>query len=188
MKIYIIDHSKEKLKYAELYFCGCDNVECVCESLDKFLATRSVDCVVSPANSFGLMDGGFDLAITEYFGEQLQNRVQQYIVDNYFGEQPVGTSFIIASGHPGYSLIHTPSMRTPQIVKDPLVIYQCMRSTLMCAIQNKVESIIVPLFGGGCGEVHPKLIAEMMWKAYAQINNPPKKLGWEYVDEHEIIV
>ena len=188
MKIYIIDHSKDKLKYAELYFYGCDNVECVCGSLDEFLTTHPVDCVVSPANSFGLMDGGYDLAITECFGEQLQNRVQQYIVDNFFGEQPVGTSFIIDSGRPGCSLIHTPSMRTPQIIKDPLVIYQCMRTTLMCAIQNNIESILIPLFGGGCGEVHPKLIAEMMWKAYAQINNPPKSLNWDYVEEHEIIV
>lgn len=188
MKIYIIDHSKDKLQYAELYFYGCNDVECVCESLDKFLDSHAVDCVVSPANSFGLMDGGYDLAITEYFGEQLQRRVQQYIVNNYFGEQPVGTSFIIESGRPGCSIIHTPSMRTPQLIKDPLVVYQCMRTTLMCAIQNNTESILIPLFGGGCGEVHPRLIAEMMWKAYAQIKNPPKMLDWDYVEEHEIIL
>ena len=187
MKIYIIDHSHDKLKYAELYFYGCEDVECVCESLDDFLNNHTIDCVVSPANSFGLMDGGYDLAITEYFGEQLQNRVQQYIIENYYGEQPVGTSFIIDSGIPGCSVIHTPSMRTPQLIKDPLVIYQCMRTTLMCAIQNNVENILIPLFGGGCGEVHPKLIAEMMWKAYAQIENPPQKINWDYVDDHEII-
>ena len=188
MKIYIIDCSKDKLKYAELYFYDCDDVECVCDRLENFLDNHSVDCIVSPANSFGLMDGGYDLAITEYFGEQLQNRVQQYIIDNFYGEQPVGTSFMIESGIPGCALIHTPSMRTPQIIKDPLVIYQCMRTTLMCAIQNNVKSILIPLFGGGCGEVHPQLISEMMWKAYAQIKNPPQKLGWDYVEDHEIIV
>jgi len=188
MKIHIIDQSKEKLKYAELYFDGCDNVECVCGSLDAFLDTCSVDCVVSPANSFGLMDGGYDLALTEYFGKQLQDRVQRYIVEHYLGEQPVGTSFIIESGHPGCFLIHTPSMRTPQTVKDPLVIYQCMRTTLMCAMQNNIESILIPLFGGGCGAVHPRLIAEMMWKAYVQIKDPPQNLSWAYVEEHEIIL
>lgn len=55
----------------ELYFYGCEDVACVCESLENFLNTHTIDCVVSPANSFGLMDGGYDLAITEYFGEQL---------------------------------------------------------------------------------------------------------------------
>ena len=187
MKIYIIDRTWDKLKYAQLYFYGCDDVECVCESLDTFLDNHSVDCVVSPANSFGLMDGGYDLAITEYFGDQLQNRVQKYIIDHYYGEQPVGTSFIIESGVPGCAIIHTPSMRTPQEIKDPLVIYQCMRTTLMCATQNNIESILIPLFGGGCGEVHPKLIAEMMWKAYLQIKKPPQTISWDYVEEHEII-
>jgi len=62
-----------------------------------------------------------------------------------------------------------------------------MRTTLICAKQNNIQSILIPLFGGGCGQVHPKLIAEMMWKAYLQINNPPKKLDWDYVEEHEII-
>jgi O-acetyl-ADP-ribose deacetylase (regulator of RNase III) len=38
------------------------------------------DCLVSPANSFGLMDGGMDAAITCFFGDALQNRVQQRIL------------------------------------------------------------------------------------------------------------
>ena len=145
MKIYIIDQSFDKIKYAKVYFHGCDNVECVCDELNSFLDKHSVDCIVSPANAFGLMDGGYDLAITEYFGEQLQSRVQQYIIDNYFGEQPVGTSFIIDSGKPGCSVIHTPTMRAPQEIKEPLIIYQCMSTTLMCAIQNgkSVETICV---------------------------------------------
>lgn len=187
MKIYIIDNSIDKLKYAELYFFDYKNIECVCLNLDNFLDTYAVECVVSPANSFGLMDGGYDMAITEYFGEQLQKRVQQYIIDVYYGEQPVGTSFIIDSGVPGIQLIHTPTMRTPQPIKEPLVIYQCMRTTLMCAMQNKVKSLLLPLFGGGYGEVPPKLIAKMMREAYEQLNNPPKMLDWGYVEEHEII-
>lgn len=33
-----------------------------------FMDTYDVECVVSPANSFGLMDGGYDLTITMWFG------------------------------------------------------------------------------------------------------------------------
>ena len=185
MKIYIIEKNKQKMDYIKLYFKD-DDVTFVQEDFAYFMCNTHVDCVVSPANAFGLMDGGYDLAITDWFGKQLQIRVQQYIIDNFFGEQPVGTSFYIKANDKGQSLIHTPSMRTPQIIKDPLVVYQCMRSTLMCAYQNNLQSILIPLFGGGCGEVHPQIIAKMMKLAYDQIHNPPKKLDWNYVESVEI--
>ncbi|GAA0728481.1 hypothetical protein GCM10009430_37690 [Aquimarina litoralis] len=41
----------------------------------KFELVREFDCLVSPANSFGLMDGGIDLAIRNYFGMKLQYNV-----------------------------------------------------------------------------------------------------------------
>ena len=98
----------------------------------------------------------------------------------------MGTSFIIEIQGTNKYLIHTPSMRTPQVIKDELIIYQCMRSTLMCAIKNNIKSIVIPLFGGGCGGVHPQTIAYMMKKAYDQITHPPKALSWEYVKTAEI--
>lgn len=188
MKIYIIDRQEQKLQYARLYFYGEPDVECVTIGFEDFINTTPVQCVVSPANSYGLMDGGYDLAITEHFGEQLQHRVQQHIIEHYYGEQPVGTSFIIDTGKDNQKLIHTPTMRTPQIIREPLIVYQCMRTTLMCAYENHIESILLPLFGGGCGDVHPKLIAEMMWKAYDQLRKPPKKLDWNYAEDHEIYI
>mgnify|MGYP001045746119 FL=1 len=61
--------------------------------------------------------GGVDAAITVFFGNQLQKRVQQRIVDEFDGEQPIGTSFIITTQdakHP--YLAHTPTMRVPMYV------------------------------------------------------------------------
>ncbi len=55
--------------------------------------------MVSAANSFGLMDGGVDAAITTFFGSQLQARVQNHILREYLGEQPVGSAFVIETGH-----------------------------------------------------------------------------------------
>lgn len=187
IKIFIIDHDGKKIEHIERYFEKCSNVECVCASLHDFLNSNDVECVVSPGNAFGLMDGGYDEAITEFFGEQLPKRVQQYIIDHYCGEQPVGTSFLLDSGIPGYSIIHTPSVRSPQPIKDPLVIYQCMRTALMCAIENNVKSILLPLFGGGCGGISPQVIGDMMSRAYKQLIDVPKKLNWRYVEKHEII-
>lgn len=80
----------------------------------RFEQIPAFDCMVSAANSFGLMDGGVDLAITNFFGAALQTRVQQVILARYNGEQPVGTSFIVETGHPAHPfLAHTPTMRVP---------------------------------------------------------------------------
>lgn len=89
MKIYIINRGEVQLRYVKLYFHGESNVEYVAAEFDEFLRSNPVQCIVSPANAFGLMDGGYDLAITHYFGDQLQKRVQQHIIDHYYGEQPV---------------------------------------------------------------------------------------------------
>ena len=43
------------------------------------LLDLSVDAVVSPANSFGFMDGGIDRMFAAFFGPQLQVRVQDAI-------------------------------------------------------------------------------------------------------------
>jgi len=182
LKIYIIDRSREKTKYAELYFHGADDVEVVCSNFFDFMKKYDVQCVVSPANAFGLMDGGYDLAITRYFGEQLPKRVQKYILDNFYGEQPVATSFIVDAGKENKFLIHTPTMRLPEKIKDDFVIYQCMRTTLMCAYSNRMKSILVPFFGGGVGGVPPKRIAELMRKAYDQIHAEHTGVNWNNIN------
>ena len=67
--------------------------------------------MVSAANSFGLMDGGVDLAITRFFGEPLMQRIQTRILEEYLGEQPVGTSLIVETGHPAHPFVaHTPTL------------------------------------------------------------------------------
>jgi len=164
------------------YFSNEHDVTIVCEELKDFLSQNKVDCVVSPANSYGLMDGGFDLALSEYFGWELQKRVQDYIIKNYRGEQPVGTSFIIDTGKDDIKLIHTPTMRVPISVKDPMIVYQCTRTSLMTALENNIESLVIPAFCGEYGDVSLKVIGRLMYEAYKQVMNPPSTLDWEYAN------
>ena len=145
MKIYIIEKLRQRMDCVKQYFKDTD-VEFVEENFFDFMKRENVECIVSPANSFGLMDGGYDLAITEWFGDQLQERVQKYIIKNYYGEQPTGTSFITKANDKGQKLIHTPTMQTPRMILDPFIVYQSMRSTLMCAYKNKVDSILTHFF------------------------------------------
>ncbi|MBP3256146.1 MAG: macro domain-containing protein [Clostridia bacterium] len=189
MKIYIIEIDKRKAKYLFPYFKECKDVEIVNESFESFMNKNKekIECVVSPANSFGLMDGGYDLILTEWYGKQLQDRVQEYIIKNYLGEQPVGTSFIIKTNKDNQYLIHTPTMRTPEMVTDARIVYQCMRTTLLVALQNNIQSILIPMFACHTGMVKPQIVAKMMYKAYEQINNPPKKIDWDYVETVDML-
>src|ERR1700733_14683791 len=57
------------------------------------------DAVVSPANSFGFMDGGIDLAYRRFFGLDLQSRVQAKIQNEFYGELPVGQATVVSTGH-----------------------------------------------------------------------------------------
>lgn len=182
MKIYLIEKDFSKFKYLQLYFKD-ENVILVNESFEKFIKNTRVQCVVSPANSFGLMDGGYDLALTRWYGNQLQERVQKYIIENYYGEQPVASSFIIDTGKNSQYLIHTPTMRTPEKIVDTRIIYQSMRTTLMVAKANGIKSILIPMFGGLTGCVRPQVVAEMMYLGYCQIMKPSKEISWDTIDE-----
>ena len=180
MKIYLLDRKHNMVKCWKKYFVGMDDVEVVFNDFANFMEEYVVECIVSPANSFGLMDGGYDLAITKWFGDGLMRKVQKYIVENFNGEQPVATSFLIDIGYKNIKLIHTPTMREPEAIKEPLVIYQCMRTTLLEAIKNNINSIVIPAFGGGCGSLDYDLIARMMYRGFCQImENKTAQITWE---------
>ena len=178
MKIYLLEVSARKTEELKKAFSN-EDVEVICDDFLSFMKTHDVECVVSPANAYGLMDGGYDAAISEWFGDQLQERVQKYIIEHYYGEQPVGTSFIIDAGKNGQKLIHTPTMRVPSKILDPAVVYQAMRTTLMVALENNVKSIVIPIFGGLTGEVEPETAAKLMWLGYDRIMRPNKTIDWD---------
>ena len=69
---------------------------------------------------------------------------------------------------PGVNLIHTPSMINPSRIQDPNVVFDCTKSTLEVAMENNVQSIVIPAFGGACGGLSPNVIAEKMYNAIVQ--------------------
>ena len=133
---------------------GAEVVSGYFEQLPEF------DCMVSAANSFGLMDGGVDLAIIRFFGEELQDRVQKHILQEYLGEQPIGTSFIIETGHPKHPyLAHTPPMRVPMEIAHTDYAYVAMWAMLLSVRrhnqhdQQKIRIIACPGLGTGTGRM-----------------------------------
>ena len=182
LKIYLLDRNPEMYAAWNNFFSGHDNVTVICSEFTQFMRSNKVDCVVSPANSYGIMDGGYDEAITAWFGESLMKKVQQYIIDNFYGEQPLCTSFIIDTDVQGVKLIHTPTMRIPSMITDNRIVYHCTRSCLISALNSDVKSVVVPAFGGLTGCVPRNTVAQMMWFAFDQLKNTPNKIDWEYAN------
>ena len=150
------------------------------------------DCMVSAANSFGLMDGGVDAAITRFFGAQLERRVQQHILDAYLGEQSVGTSFIIPTDHPRHPfLAHTPTMRIPMTIAHTDNVYRAMWAMLLAVrahnrqTDQPITRIACPGLGTATGRVPFVEAARQMALAYHHFLEPPNAMTWQLADRRQ---
>jgi hypothetical protein len=78
MKWQLVYHNNESLgEQWRLRFDGQVDVEV----LPGDICQVQADAIVSPANSFGFMDGGLDQALSERFGWGLQESLQRAIVE-----------------------------------------------------------------------------------------------------------
>ncbi len=159
---------------------------------DRFENLPKYDCMVSAGNSFGLMDGGVDLAITRYFGVELMDRVQAHIIDNYRGEQSVGTSFIIETFHPKHPfLAHTPTMRVPMAIATTDYVYKAMWAMLLAvwhhnrSNEHQIEIVACPGLGTATGRVPFAKAAKQMALAYKNFLHPPTSMNWLDADRRQ---
>lgn len=153
----------------------------------RFEELASFDCMVSAANSFGLMDGGVDGAITRFFGVSLMERVQTRILNEYHGEQPVGTSMIVETFHPEHSYIaHTPTMRIPMSIAGTDAVYRAMWAMLVAVRQHNltsgrtIKTVACPGLGTATGRVPFGEAARQMALAYRNFHNPPSRIDWQF--------
>lgn len=161
----------------------------------RFERLAEFDCVVSAANSFGLMDGGVDLAIAQFFGDQLPERVQAHILDEYLGEQPVGTSMIIETWHPDHPfLAHTPTMRVPMSISTTDNVYSAMWAMLLAvrrhnrASHEKIRTVACPGLGTAMGRVAPPEAARQMALAYGWYVRPAVVIDWPTAEGRQAMI
>lgn len=146
------------------------------------------DCFVTAANSFGIMSAGIDAAVIRFHGEELMNRVQTRIMNEYLGEQPIGTSFIESTGTPDYPFIaHSPTMRVPGSIEGTDKVYAATWASLIAIYQHKVKneqpinSVVFPAMGAGFGGVPYSEVARQMAAAYRHYLHPPHRMDWDMV-------
>lgn len=161
----------------------------------RFEEINEYDCIVSPANSYGLMDGGIDLAIRNYYGMRVQYNVQKVIKKKYYGEQPVGTSIIALTEHEEHPFIaHTPTMRVPMDISNTDNVYNAMFAMLRAVANfNKdnafcIKRVLCPGLGTATGKVAPNEAARQMALAYAHFMKPTSNMNWENLIERNNLI
>lgn len=128
----------------------------------------NVDAVVSPANSFGFMDGGIDLLYSHHFGWQVQERLQVLIRQRHHGELLVGAAEVVPTDNDRIPyVIAAPTMRVPMILRDSIHPYLAARAVMLFIqhgvfssgplqgepIAAGIQSVAFPGLGTGVGQV-----------------------------------
>ena len=141
------------------------------------------DAIVSPANSFGFMDGGIDLAYRRHFGMQLQSKVQAKITTEFFGELTVGQATVVSTGQENVPyLVVAPTMRVPDRIGDTVNVYLAFRGALLAVLAHNrgsakaIESMRVPAMGTGVGAMPLTRAARQMHAAYVSVFESPSWL------------
>ena len=142
------------------------------------------DAIVSPANSFGFMDGGIDRLYMERFGDAIQDRVQERISADHAGELVVGNATIVETDDGDFPyLIAAPTMRVPLVLNSSINPYLAARATFLLIrdgvfpsgnnagtpIREVVSSVAIPGLGTGVGRVPPVQCAKQVRAAIEDI-------------------
>ena len=141
--------------------------------------------VISPANSFGFMDGGVDYAYSEFFGWHVQKQLQEQLKTRPFGELLVGEALLVETNHKAIPfVISAPTMRVPNRVYDPADIFLACRAATAVALNAGLEHIAFPGMGTGCGAVPFDIAASAMQNGImAAIQPQPAPASWRDAQE-----
>ena len=157
-------------------------IEGIFEDLDEH------DCFVTAANSFAMMTAGIDAAVVEFHGQGLMARLQERVLSEFLGEQPVGTAIIEPTGTPGYPFVaHAPTMRVPKGIDGTDAVYIATWAALVAIYRHNltseiaIESVAMPAMGAGFGYVPYPEVARQMAIAYDNYLHPPSQLHWDVV-------
>lgn len=164
MKVTLFDRQQELREAWAEAFAGTDVTV-----TDADFRTIEADAIVSPANSFGFMDGGIDLAYSQHFGWAVQNRLQMIILDMQMPEILVGQAVSVITGNEQIpNLICAPTMRVPARITDSADVYLSTRAAMMIAKMADWH-ILMPGMGTGVGNVPFAEAAARMRQAYDDV-------------------
>lgn len=144
-----------------------------------------VEAIVSPANSFGYMDGGIDFVYSQYFGWGASEKLREKIWTEFNGELLVGQATVIdmresAPKDPQQKarceripyLISAPTMRVPMKVDQTVNAYLAFLASLRAAADAGIESLVCPGLGTAIGQMPHRVCAVQMLEAWKNFKQP----------------
>ena len=163
--------------------------------LGRWESLSDHDCFVTAGNSYGIMSAGIDAAVVNRFGASVQDAVQLRIMNEFLGEQPVGTAFLVPTGHAGVPLLcHAPTMRVPGDISLTDNVYRATRAALLAIhrhnrdAERPIRTVVFPAFGTGFGGVAPDEAARQMAVAWKLFLEPPYPPNWDRIVQREKLI
>jgi len=164
---------------------------------DDFFAPQT-DCIVSPANSFGFMDGGLDGVITKHLGPNIQFNVQSRIAKTTMKELLVGEAMLVETGNDEIPwCISAPTMRlpatkltnTPNVYLAAKAIFGVLKN-LENTFQTMIKTVTISGLGTGVGQVPFEICAQQMKLAYDEVwlgKGTSPKTWYEAFDTQQLL-
>ena len=144
MDILVADHNKSTIASIKEFNPSFD-VE-----LGNPLAF-DIDAVVSPANTKGIMNGGYDAVLRRYFGVGIEYTVRKYF-DKF--KLDVGEAIAVKTGHPKVEwLVVTPtvSVTGEGLSGHTTVSYACAYNAVIAAHNRGAKYLGMTGLGSGVG-------------------------------------
>lgn len=164
MNLYLVDINYDLVEAWEKEFSDVEGVTILHEDI----LNVAENTIVSPANSYGFMDGGIDRLYTDFFGLQPQTRLQEAIKYRKEGYLPIGASILVTTGHDKIPyMIAAPTMLTPGIIPASNCFF-AMSAVLQAAARNSniITDVYCPGLGTLTGRVDVSIAAQEMANAY----------------------
>ena len=168
-RFHLRDINADVVRAWQRHFKGFEKVQISAGEIFELEA----DAIVSPANSFGYMDGGIDLVYVHRFGWDLQDRLQSHLREEHDGELPVGQATIVETRDLTIPyLISAPTMRIPMNVSNTLNAYLAFRAAIRAVKQHNagsnkpIRSLLCPGLCTAVGRMQPDVAAKQMAAAY----------------------
>jgi O-acetyl-ADP-ribose deacetylase (regulator of RNase III) len=137
-----------------------------------------ITVIVSPANSFGFMDGGIDKVYMELFPgiqTRVQDRIKQFNITTSLGRSvlPIGSALLVSTrDNKCPFLACVPTMFFPEKISETRNVYWSMLGLLIlieCSLSEMKDVVVaIPCFGTGVGKMTPEAAAEQTREAIEQ--------------------
>ncbi len=169
LAVQLYTQNKEMLDAWAEFFAQESSVDLI----HNDILETDADAIVSPANSFGFMDGGLDYQLSEKFGWDIQDVLQQEIQNSTLGELLIGSTLTLETKHPIIKyIISAPTMRVPMNyhISTSINAYLAMKAILIEAINHpKINKVAIPGLCTGVGRMPFDIASGQMFYAFEEV-------------------